>query len=846
MKHFAPTFILSVFISLFLSTPVLANEASTPQLHPSPFGMMGFQYSHVYQEADAFDRAAEYMDLYKQSGARWDRRDFWWGLAEPEKGVWDWTYFDRAMADFENHNVNLLAILCYGSAWSGVAPATDEEIEEYGEYVFQMVNRYKGWVKHWEIWNEPNILPFWAPKPDWPTYARLLQVAYKRAKEADPDCVILGGATAGADHLFLRTMYEYGAKDSFDVFSYHTYGNNPTAEGQLFEINRLREVMVEFDDEKPIWLTETGIFTGPAGLSEELQAERIAKSEIRWVAYGVERTFQLTLKDWTDDPNTEDATSFRGITHKDGTPKPSFYAFRTLNNLLGDKKFVGSPALHPELNCYFFQSRDQNCLVLWAEEGKEVAVEFNLGVASVMSYNLTGDASLLNEPDHVYTMTVGQAPVYLEGVGEEIAFAAGWKTETDPKVVAAGDKVSWQASFKDALGTIDEIEIKLHNSAVLDFGEATEKAPVDQVYNLSRPLAVNAIAPIGGNIYTYQVTGKTNQGVIGPVTLYGNVQVENPIELSFAPFDHLSLPVGMIQLEIHNRSQRDVSGDFKLEWSGVFDSVGPEGILLKAGEVQTLPVMIDGNRAESGEIYEAVASLKVMDAVTTAGVVFRPLKAPYLESPVVIDGDLSDWSGYTKNITQSMMTEVDFNPALNGGEADIAMSGWVAWDSEAVYLAIEVKDDVLCWPKDTVVWEWDSLQVGFDGMNDAGPKDAYTKNDYEIEIARLKDGSNLIFAGHYPPGFIDSVVKDETDLAIVVDEEQGTIIYEMRIPQPVIPSIKMREGSVFGLNMIHNDNDENRMYGREGWLELSPGLGWGKEPVQFRDVILWGGPVDDR
>ena len=285
-------------------------QSASPELSPVPYGLMGFPYSHAKNDPQVFEKAEAHFQLYELTGARWDRRDFWWGIAQPDLETWEWDYFDRAMKDFQDHRVNLVVILCYGSAWYKDAPATEDEMQRFGEYVYRMVDRYKGWVKHWEVWNEPNILPFWAPKPNVMHYTRLLQIAYQRAKQADPECTVLGGALAGADADFLRGMYRNGARGCFDALSYHTYGNNPTEESQRKEIEGLRGVMKEFGDDKPLWLTETGIYTGPAGVSESLQAERTVKSEIRWVAMGVQKVEDsysdyaiamtgMSLEDWS-------------------------------------------------------------------------------------------------------------------------------------------------------------------------------------------------------------------------------------------------------------------------------------------------------------------------------------------------------------------------------------------------------------------------------------------------------------------------------------------------------------------------------------------------------------------
>ena len=69
-------------------------------------------------------------------------------------------------------------------------------------------------------------------------YTRLLQVAYARAKEADPDCVIIAAGLAQtteetpaefgprnvSDLLYLEQMYAAGAQGYFDVMGAQVYG----------------------------------------------------------------------------------------------------------------------------------------------------------------------------------------------------------------------------------------------------------------------------------------------------------------------------------------------------------------------------------------------------------------------------------------------------------------------------------------------------------------------------------------------------------------------------------------------------------------------------------------------
>ena len=71
------------------------------------------------------------------------------------------------------------------------------------------------------------------------------------------------------------------------------------------------------------------------------------------------------------------------------------------------------------------------------------------------------------------------------------------------------------------------------------------------------------------------------------------------------------------------------------------------------------------------------------------------------------------------------------------------------------------------------------------------------------------------------------------------DDQAGQMIYEVRIPKTIIPPIELEEGRVLGFSFILNDNDGPYSNDREGWLELTSGIGYGKSPDRYYDAILW-------
>jgi hypothetical protein len=120
----------------------------------------------------------------------------------------------------------------------------------------------------------------------------MLRVTYRRAKEANPQITILGGAlspTMGAhdavsDLAYLQGMYDAGAAPYFDALAVHAYGwrlppdepPEPDAIG-FSRVQLLREIMVRNGDgDKPIMITEGGWNDHPRWTKAVRPGQRVA------------------------------------------------------------------------------------------------------------------------------------------------------------------------------------------------------------------------------------------------------------------------------------------------------------------------------------------------------------------------------------------------------------------------------------------------------------------------------------------------------------------------------------------------------------------------------------------
>jgi hypothetical protein len=254
------------------------------------------------------------LQMVREMGAPWIVEYFPWGYYEPKKGVYNWAHPDTVVKHALNQGLTVIARLGFVPKWarpkdSIVSYLDPEHYDDFGDFVYAFVEHYRGKIRYIIIWNEPNIALEWGYRPvDPEAYTELLKVAYRRAKEADPEVQVLAGALAptlappgdpwGMNDLdFLRGMYRAGAKDYFDILAVHSYGwtfppDDPPAPDKVNfrRVELLRRIMEENGDaQKPIIITEGGWNDHPRWSKAVRPAQR--------VEYTI-RAYEIALKEW--------------------------------------------------------------------------------------------------------------------------------------------------------------------------------------------------------------------------------------------------------------------------------------------------------------------------------------------------------------------------------------------------------------------------------------------------------------------------------------------------------------------------------------------------------------------
>jgi len=181
------------------------------------------------------------LEMVREMGAPWIVEYFPWAYHEPVPGIFNWTHSDLVIDHANRQGLSVVARLGFVPEWarpeeSASSYLPPERVSDFGDYVEAFVDRYSHRVAAIIIWNEPNLALEWGFQPIDPEgYTDLLAASYRRAKTADPQVIVLGGALAPTlappgneqgmnDLIYLQRMLDAGAGEVMDGLAVHAYG----------------------------------------------------------------------------------------------------------------------------------------------------------------------------------------------------------------------------------------------------------------------------------------------------------------------------------------------------------------------------------------------------------------------------------------------------------------------------------------------------------------------------------------------------------------------------------------------------------------------------------------------
>jgi len=356
----------------------------------------------------------------------WDTRTQWSAL-EPQKGKWDFTLLDNLVALGEQHHKEITLTLGQSPVWASSRPtekspyglgasAPPAKIDDWREYVRTVGTRYKGRIRAYEIWNEPNLPDFYDGSVE--QMVQLTDIAAAELKKIDPGIlVVTPSCTGGSGVGWLAKFLQAGGGRNSDVVGFHFYVSPADPEASLNVIARVQETMrANGAGSKPLWNTEFGYSVANKTpqerpdwakqgmyariLSEDEASAIIARTFILNWAAGVQRVFWYAFDN-----------GYMGMTEPDGKAvKKNAHAYVVVQGWL-EGAHMGACVDHGGAlwGCNITLKSGKYAVITWSPRGStQWQIPPGFHPHSVV------DVQGVRRPFHAKAIEVGASPILLE------------------------------------------------------------------------------------------------------------------------------------------------------------------------------------------------------------------------------------------------------------------------------------------------------------------------------------------------------------------------------------------------------------------------------------------------
>ncbi|MBC8402032.1 MAG: cellulase family glycosylhydrolase [Candidatus Marinimicrobia bacterium] len=349
------------------------------------------------EETTTLDIIRADMELLKRSDVKFLRISFGWDGIETAKDQYNWGFWDDFVKiAVDDYGITLIPYICYTPRWNSTGDSlnfwnhTPADYDEFGEFMGDLVNRYKDRIHSWELWNEPDIDAFWSGNAA--DLAKLTKIGSKAIREADPEAIVVLGGIAW-DVKFLEEVFKIHEISPYvDVVNCHNYfetWHNGPIEDIIPYVNEVQNIIDKYGDKQSLWMAEVGYstwrmtenmvshhYTAYYDYEHTFDFQAVQIFRTLTMLYATEKMDAIAWYEIKDLPMGEDVIGDNnnrnlGVAEIDHTAKPGEKTLRFFNSLLGKKYKVNSDlqlsgSVHPSLHFHTFDLADGSTVaVAW-------------------------------------------------------------------------------------------------------------------------------------------------------------------------------------------------------------------------------------------------------------------------------------------------------------------------------------------------------------------------------------------------------------------------------------------------------------------------------------------------
>lgn len=492
-----------------LSFAAIVPSGPTPGISP---GFVFGVHSH-WRLCTAHEKELE-AKLAAWAGIKALRYDIQWRDLHPTpNSPWSFQDVDAALKLCCSYGIELEALLGAPPAWAEkpgytrprpdiggeVRPQTDL----YREYIRKVAEHYKGRIRFYEQFNEPDLASFYNFGAE--EYVELFRAGAEEIRKADPTAKRLTGGFAtmrqvasshGPDYLKKALA---GTKGHFDIQAHHEHGTFEEYV-QMME-NHFLPLRHKLGITEPWYATETAL--SAVGGQEKLQAATLwQKLLFAWSRGAIAYNWYDLRNDGFDPVNGEHNY---GLLTNDFRPKPVYVAYNTLTGLFRTQIFVRQLPASAGIWLLEFRNAKKQLLAAWHDNRtSSMTFLFKTNAKAGELTDLMGNRQQITVRNNYLPLEIGKFPVALEVPADSELIPAGQLIKTDfSGAVAPGKEFSFRLQLFNPSNRVETFILETGVPAGIKISpahtEITLQADTHQEITLSGTVDRNFRVPPGSS-----------------------------------------------------------------------------------------------------------------------------------------------------------------------------------------------------------------------------------------------------------------------------------------------------------------------------------------------------------
>ncbi len=348
----------------------IREAASVTPSIPIPQGRAGGTISPYLFGMHQLHSTTTWPSVPLRSFRLWDTQTTW-SVLQPTPTTWNWERLDRTVELARSNGADVLMTLGITPRWASARPheihspygpgaaAEPKDMRLWRAYVKKVATRYKGRIRHYQVWNEVNWKEHYSGSPR--ALATMTRITYHTIKSVDSGATIISPAFVPRDGYNDAKMREYfrgGTAAYLDIMSLHLYAGDP--EASMSYLRHVRTVLKQLNVRKPVWNTELtyGRKRTNDVYSERRAAGVVTRAYLLAPSNAVRRLYWYAWDDW----------DFGGalLTTRAGRPTRAATAYREVQSWMVGSRDRGCASRGVVWSCRFDLRTGGSGLAVWA------------------------------------------------------------------------------------------------------------------------------------------------------------------------------------------------------------------------------------------------------------------------------------------------------------------------------------------------------------------------------------------------------------------------------------------------------------------------------------------------